>query len=262
MRRRITLSQHITSQHSTAIAICGLFLSFILAVALLSVGGARAHADGAIPAVTVTLDPGEGTGGAISLFSRDHYYGESSNGNGVGPGQFFTMDGALWFRVPDCPDSFSAPAGYLFENWDGAFFSGSILEVSNDTTLTAHWRSDSNWSPWGSYALAPTACTLNGSGYTDIECTLTSIVLGRVDDVQALWIDFYMNGGMLSDGEGNSIPFLVDDQYHWKPESRKYQGSGRSSEGQTFVMAVYIDPDYYDSAAPGTYTGTFTYDAA
>ena len=118
MRRRITLSQHNTSHHSTAIALCGLFLSFILAVALLSVGGARARADGEIPAVTVTQLPGEGTGVAISLFSRDHYYGESSNGNGVGLGQFFTMDGALWFKVPDCPDSFSAPGGHLFDGWD------------------------------------------------------------------------------------------------------------------------------------------------
>ena len=134
MRRRITLSQHITSHHSTAIALCGLFLSFILAVALLSVGGARARADGAIPAVTVTLYPGDGTGGAISINSQDegNYYGESPNGAGVGPGQFFTMDGALWFRAPDCPIPFRRRGGVCLT--DGTALSIPAISLRCPTT--------------------------------------------------------------------------------------------------------------------------------
>lgn len=165
-------------------------------------------------------------------------------------------------------------AGHHFYGWaespDGEvkYSAGETITLTSDLTLYAIW--DLHSLP-PSYALSPSKYTLNGSGYTDITCTLTSLKLGYVkitseheeesEYVRAKGISFYMNAGVLSDGNGHNIPFLVDDPYHPGPdENRKYQGNLFISQGQTFVMAIYIDPDVYANAVPGTYTGTFTYD--
>ena len=156
-------------------------------------------------------------------------------------------------------------AGYHFYGWaespDGAvkYREGQTITLTGDLTLYAIWEA--------SYLLSPSEYTLNGSGYTDITCTLTSLKLGYVKDpdtseyVIAEGIGFYMNAGTLSDGKEHSIPFRVDDQFHFGHKIRKYQGNGYSSQGETFVMAIYIDPDVYANAVPGTYTGTFIYDS-
>jgi len=152
--------------------------------------------------------------------------------------------------------------GYQFLGWaetsEGAakYKAGDTVTLDKDLTLYAKWIEAKCY-----FSLSPDSCTLNGSGYTDIECTLTSLVLGKINGVQTAGIVFYMNGGTLSDGNGHYIPFSVDDEYHLRAEGRKYQGSGHSSQGETFKMAIYIDPDNYNNAVPGTYTGTFTYDS-
>ena len=203
---------------------------------------------------TVTLDPGDGAGGSITYTSANGISTESRQT--VGNCQFYYEDdGSLAFRLEEnyYPDTFAAPADHAFDGWQG---NGGYNKLSAvQTTFTARWKR----LPAG-YSLSPTAYTLTGGGYTDIECTLTSLVLGQTGDEQATHIGFFMNGGTLSDGNGNSIPFLVDDPSHTEPGSRKDQGNSYSAQGETFIMAVYIDPEAYNQAVPGTYTGTFTYD--
>ncbi|MBR2789060.1 MAG: hypothetical protein IKD70_00375 [Eggerthellaceae bacterium] len=230
---------------------------------------ATAFANTDIPAVTITLQAGDGTGSPITISSRDEgrYYGESPNGLGVGEGQFFLMDGELWFCAPGCPNTFKAPDGYVFLRWNGAYAPGDSLQVTDDTTLTATWMLDSSQLVLASYSLTPAAYTLCGSGYTDIPCTLTSLVLGKVfrPNYSGGWFDmdgiaFVTDDGVLADEKGRSIPFLVDDQSHSNPREDPvtlYNGAwpGFTEAGQTFAMPVYISADDFDNAVPGTYTG-------
>ena len=154
-------------------------------------------------------------------------------------------------------------AYYNFLGWaessdgDVRYHAGETVTLEGNLILFAKWEGIP-----ASYSLSPTEYTLNGSGYTDIECTLTSLVLGLIEGVKTKAIEFYMNGGTLTDGRGHSIPFLVDNKHHSAgPQSRENQGNEHETQGETFGMAIYIDPDIYSQATPGTYTGTFTYDA-
>ena len=120
--------------------------------------------------------------------------------------------------------------------------------------------------PLATYTLTPTAYTLTNGGYTDIQCTLSSLELDLpVWDgsslVQATSLSFYMHGGTLTDSIGNSIPFLVDNESHSGATAQMAQGGVFSSEGDTLIMAVYIDSVAYAIAVPGTYTGEFVYDS-
>ena len=98
-----------------------------------------------IPEVTVTLLPGVGTGDPIIISSLDEgrYYGESISSNFVEDGQFFTYNGELYFMFPNCPDSFTAPDGYLFDKWDKGDPSQSYPSTQ-DMTLTAIYKEGKN----------------------------------------------------------------------------------------------------------------------
>ena len=120
--------------------------------------------------------------------------------------------------------------------------------------------------PMASYSLAPTEFTLAGAGYTDIECSFTSLVLGLIDvgggeTEMAESIGFMMNAGTLTNEDGGTIPFLVDDQFHFGAVERANTGVGISDPEETVIMAIWIDPEIYAAAAPGIYTGTFTYES-
>ena len=164
---------------------------------------------------------------------------------------------------------------YNFLGWaessDGAvrYHAGDTVTLEGNLTLFAKWEGN-NIPP--SYSLSPTEYTLSGSGYTDIPCTLTSIEAGWISEIQGgilveaitEVIGFYMNGGTLTDSSGHSIPFLVDNPWHTTgPQQRALQQKefNMDQQGVTVGMAIYIDPDVFSQAAPGTYTGTFTYDS-
>ncbi len=164
---------------------------------------------------------------------------------------------------------------YDFLGWaessDGAvrYHAGETVTLEGNLTLFAKWEGN-NIPP--SYSLSPTEYTLSGSGYTDIPCTLTSIEAGWISEISggrlveaiAEVIGFYMNGGTMTDGSGHSIPFLVDNPWHTTgPQQRALQQRefNMDQQGVTVGMAIYIDPDVFSQAAPGTYTGTFTYDS-
>ena len=151
---------------------------------------------------------------------------------------------------------------FYYENNEGEIVTVSGTIANPNSTIA--WKT---LRPYGlaTYTLTPTAYALTNSGYTDIPCTLSSLELLEVWNgssmVPATGLSFYMNGGTLTDSIGNSIPFLVDNGSHSGAATRKAQGGVFSSEGDTLIMAVYIDPEVYDTLAPGTYTGTFDYDS-
>ncbi len=116
-----------------------------------------------------------------------------------------------------------------------------------------------------SYSLTPAEYTIENSGYSDITCSFDSLYLGPIVNdwgniENANYIQFYLNGGTLTDGNGNSIPFLVDDKGHSGPSGRNFYSNDYSSPDETVIMSVWIDPEVYDAAAPGTYTGELVYD--
>ncbi len=186
--------------------------------------------------------------------------------NGTGSGSY--AEGASVTVTANTPET-----GNKFEGWacsdELTFTSGNattstatFIMPAYDVTLTAVFTDMMAHY----YSLSPSEYTLNGSGYTDITCTLTSFKLGYAkisasEYVEVDGIGFYMNAGTLSDGNSHSISFLVDDRYHFGPEKRKDQGNYHVSQGETFVMSIYVDPNDYANAVPGTYTGTFTYDS-
>ncbi len=141
----------------------------------------------------------------------------------------------------------------------------AISWTSGNLTLYAIWDDTPlDWSavPDASYSLSPTAYTLTDAGNNNITCTLTSLVMGKVWNTdhyeQPNRIVFHFNDGSLSDGNGHSINFTVDDDWHFSSDD-PYQVN--SSVDDWFVMPVYINPSDYVAAVPGTYTGTLTYDS-
>lgn len=208
---------------------------------------------GDIDSYTVTLSPGFNTGTPIVY----HFDPETAapNPSAAQNCQFYYVNyNTIGFRLDGNYFPFILPDGEQFLGWSNY---GYITLSSSQTTLTAICPA--------SYSLSPTAYTIANSGYTDITCTLSSLFLGQVMSngqyVQAKKISFYMNGGTLTDGAGNSIPFLVDDVFHFRAATRKFQGNEHSDQGEEFMMAVYIDPEDYDNAVPGIYTGDFIYES-
>ena len=108
------------------------------------------YANSNIPNITVTLQPGDGSGDDVTLNSTDNYYGESYNGAGVVNGQFYMSNSQLWFRFPDCPGTFSAPGdGQIFVGWKimgkGVnLIAGDQYQISSDLSLTAQWAEAGN----------------------------------------------------------------------------------------------------------------------
>lgn len=186
--------------------------------------------------------------------------------NGTGGGSY--AEDAIVTVTANTPETGNKFLGWAcsdrlrFASGNATTSTATFIMPAYDVTLTAVFTD-----MMAHYSLSPSEYTLNGSGYTDITCTLTSLKLGYVkktdtsEYVKAKEIGFYMNAGVLSDGYGHSIPFQVDNQFHFGPENPKYQGNGYDSQGETLIMAIYIDPDVYANAVPGTYTGTFTYDS-
>ena len=64
---------------------------------------------------TVTLTAGEGSGSDMTLNTTNDYFGTVLNTGDVPKGKFYTMNGQLYFRCPDCP--FSAPSEKVFTGW-------------------------------------------------------------------------------------------------------------------------------------------------
>lgn len=163
-------------------------------------------------------------------------------------------------------------AGHTLQGWSTVNTAPAIYGpneaiswTSGNLTLYAIWDDTPlDWPavPDASYSLLPTAYTLTDAGNNNIICMLTSLVMGKVWNTdhyeQPNRIVFHFNDGSLSDGNGHSINFTVDDDWHFSSDD-PYQVN--SSVEDVFVMPVYINPSDYVAAVPGTYTGTLTYDS-
>ena len=225
--------------------------------------GTGTGSDNNVPILSVTLKSGLDNVPGSVINTRDDatiWHGSITDVSSVPNRHFYsTADNPTqyWFKAAN--NTFTAPEGYLFIGWkygNATYQPGqSIQMTSNSITLTAQW----NDVPY--YSLSPTAYTLKGGGYTDIPCTLTEFANGIINNMETRYVGFNMNGGTLTDGKGHEVSFLVDDPFHGGAAERKFQGRPLSSVGDTFIMAIYINPNDYNQAVPGTYTGTFTYNS-
>ena len=204
-----------------------------------------------------------GTGEPITFSTKNGISTESWRT--VGNCQFYYEDdGSLAFRLKnECPDTFSTPSAYyMFDSWEGN--EGYNKLSAAETTFTALWCLDPSTAN-GSYVFSPTEYTLPGPGYTDIECRLESIEFmvrlnnkGEIERPDCL--EMYSYAGTLEDGNGHNIPFLVDDASHSQPGEHVDIYRAVEETGDIFPLPIWIDPEVYDAAEPGTYTGTLTYE--
>ena len=109
------------------------------------------------------------------------------------------------------------------------------------------------------------------SRFTNFNMSIDSLNFGTVIDAwdepkeaHVAWV--YVYGGTLTDGNNNSIPFLVGGGGNHMPfETGYYRESVFAAvKGDSFIpgnysFSIYIDPDTFRSAAPGTYTGKLDY---
>ena len=164
-----------------------------------------------IPNKYVILFSGDGTGDYIRLTSRDEgrYFGMSNGGRGVSNGQFYEDEKTrtIWFKLPDCPESFNAPEGCHFKEWDNGLGPGSIIEVTEGLTLTAVWEGE--YQDYEYFTITPTSYTITNEPQSEIPFGLRSIGGYEGDCIE--YIRFTFKAGVLKDTSGNSIPFRLID---------------------------------------------------
>ena len=86
---------------------------------------------------TVTLKAGDGTGADVTISSAEEANVAASQ-SAASNGQFWREGDKLWFKFPDCPNSFSAPSGSFFVKWNEST-PGTVMTITADKTLTAVW---------------------------------------------------------------------------------------------------------------------------
>ena len=95
-------------------------------------------------AFTVTLTPGRGSGSDI-VINSGFSANMAANRSSATRGQFWWEGSDLWFKLPDCPGSFTARGDDVFLGWtidseDGATLSpGTQYQISKELTLYAQW---------------------------------------------------------------------------------------------------------------------------
>ena len=104
----------------------------------------------------------------------------------------------------DCPESFNAPEGYHFKEWDNGLEPGKIVEVTEDLTLTAVWEGE--YQDYEYFTITPTSYTITNEPKSEIPFGLGSI--GFYEEKSIAFIRFTFKAGVLKDTSGNSIPFL------------------------------------------------------
>ena len=158
-----------------------------------------------------------------------------------------------------CPDTFSGPSAfYRFDGWENNAYYNKLS--ARQTTFTAKWLFDWDAGPDASYTLSAQPVTLQGAGYTPFSITAETLVLGKyVQDggsyaiAEQLGVTLF--SGTLNDGNGNSIsciPCHADQTYDtfW-PTLEIF-----TSQGQQLDLFIYMDPESFEAAVPGTYAGT------
>ena len=104
---------------------------------------------GAFQGGNVILKAGEGQGDDIVFSPRDKtcYYGFTEDLSAVPKDQFFDDNRGLFYRLPDCPETFTAPEGKKFIRWEAewmygkkSYAPGDFHHITyGDVTITAIW---------------------------------------------------------------------------------------------------------------------------
>lgn len=256
-----------------------IFISVLIAVSPLFFTCMATHAEDDIVSednestYTVILKPGDGKGNDIVIKSTNDG-AMAENSYSANPGQFYENNETMFFKTPEMPEEFLSPTYKTdtFKNWslgENTYYPWQTInlsELSNNTlTLTAQWNDS-----WFKIK-TPDLVEITEPGYTNFSCTLTDLHLGESQEgyqmkvAQDLTVKY--KGGSL-ENNGNNIPYLVQSSETPKsdPEEEAYSPTFTENDiGTNFNISVYISPDDYQNAKPGTYTGnlncigTYTY---
>lgn len=129
--------------------------------------------------------------------------------------------------------------------------------------------------PDADYSLSPTSFTVTHSGYSYIDCSVDVqfgkyLVGEEYDGASELTLDIEREG-VLSDGNGNEIPFKVNNERHSLPVDSDFTEVFTYDEADSVTYAItdspvtltlYIDKSAYRDAPAGTYTGTVNYSSS
>ena len=129
--------------------------------------------------------------------------------------------------------------------------------------------------PDADYSLSPTSFTVTHSGYSYIDCSV-DVQFGKylVGEEYAGAIELTLDierEGVLSDGNGNEIPFKVNNERHSLPVDSDFTEVFTYDEADSVTYAItdspvtltlYIDKSAYRDAPAGTYTGTVNYSSS
>ncbi|MBO4580561.1 MAG: S-layer homology domain-containing protein [Clostridiales bacterium] len=212
---------------------------------------------------TVILDPGEGSGDPIVYKSTDQT--EFPNWKQAVDCQFYLEDdGRMGFKLYClyCPDSFTAPANYNFLTWDRN--STYIVLITSETTITAKWYPACGYTT--KIEISPDSYEIEGSGYKDIVFGTGSCILGTTkgelgEEIDVEDILFTLHSGSLTDGNGNKIDYLVADSTKHEPvASLNFSYFSNRLNENKYNGYIFIDPDEYDRAIPGIYSGKLVID--
>ena len=134
---------------------------------------------------TVTLKAGEGTGSDVTISNADAANVATSQ-SAAKNGQFWQEGDAWWFKVPDCPSTFTSPdEEKMFMGWEDGFWKpGYVVKITADKILTAYWDIgefgesclDDNGNPYYvTYRVTsrlPNEVEIKGCGTNYKDCTL------------------------------------------------------------------------------------------
>ncbi len=129
--------------------------------------------------------------------------------------------------------------------------------------------------PDADYSLSPTSFTVTHSGYSYIDCSVDVqfgkyLVGEEYDGAIELTLDIEREG-VLSDGNGNEIPFKVNNERHSLPVDSDFTEVFTYDEADSVTytitdspvtLTLYIDKSAYRDAPAGTYTGTVNYSSS
>ena len=188
-------------------------------------------------------------------YTLSYYDDNLETTDSIQGGTAYTIHGDEIYNVSDSPYRL---VGWATERGGSAIFTpGQTFIVTEDLTLYAVWE----WKD-AEYYFGPDVFNLTKAGYTDITFTMERLVLGIAgyDDngepILADGIFITMFSGELV-GSGYSIPLMLAYADHTNPADTKCFSC--TKQGETFTLAVYIDPEDIKTAPPGGYLGVIDY---
>lgn len=175
-----------------------LFVAFLMMFAMMPPAAGKAHANSDNETTgtekTIILDPGTATGDLITVKSTDEGAMAESEEEAAN-GQFYVKEDVMYYKLPDPPNTFAAPAGVDCKGWiqyhmiQWKHNTGEAVAFRQDEdslTLTAVWGpSDVNVNPYDNLV-----CSFN-----DENLTATIVGYGTTDLDPLISIPYSVNQG-------------------------------------------------------------------